>query len=159
MTLHRLSDRLFGIAHRRYAAPYMTVVRPVSEWTLPAGYSLDAATGNIRDGDGVVLDNPSAYQATATVPIVPGVAHTGTDILPADITPDDVVMVAVRHDDVATVRSALYVVYQGETYDVVDSARLSDAATSKVPAHVTLHRRRDDKRTTWSQWDRRWTGQ
>lgn len=157
--LSRLSDRLWGIAHRRYAAPELTVVRPVSEWTLPAGYSLDTATGNIRDEAGVVLANPSAYMATVTVPIVPGVAHQGTDILPADITPDDVVMVAVRYDDVTAVRSALYVIYQGETYDVVDSARLSDAQTSRMPAHVTLHRRRDDKRSTWSQWDRRWAGQ
>lgn len=157
--LSRLSDRLWGIAHRRYAAPYMTAVRPVSEWTLPAGYSLDDATGNIRNEAGAVLANPSAYMATTTVPIVPGVAHQGTDILPADITPDDVVMVAVRYDDVTAVRSALYVIYQGETYDVVDSARLSDAQASQMPAHVTLHRRRDDKRSTWSQWDRRWTGQ
>ena len=157
--LHRLSDRLWEIAHRRYAAPELTVVRPVSEWTLPAGYSLDAATGNIRNEAGVVLANPSAYMATVVVPIVPGVTHVGTDILPADVTPDDVVTVAVRYSDVMTVRSALYVIYQGETYDVVDSARLSDAQTSRMPAHVTLHRRRDDKRTTWSQWDRRWTGQ
>lgn len=157
--LSRLSDRLWGIAHRRYAAPVLTVVRPVSEWTLPAGYSLDAATGNIRNGAGQVLNNPSAYMATVTVPIVPGVAHQGTDILPADITPDDVVTVAVRYSDVTAVRSAPYVIYQGESYDVVDTARLSEAQTSKVPAHVTLHRRRDDKRSTWSQWDRRWTGQ
>lgn len=159
MTLHRLSDRLWGIAHRRYAAPELTVVQPVSEWTLPAGYSLDSATGNIRNGAGAVIDNPTPYMATVTVPIVPGMAHHGTDILPADITPDDVVTVAVRYDDVATVRAALYVIYQGEHYDVVDSARLSETATSRMPAHVTLHRRRDDKRSTWSQWDRRWTGQ
>lgn len=157
--LSRLSDRLWEIAHRRYAAPQLTVVRPVSEWTLPAGYSLDDATGNIRNEAGAVLSNPSAYMTTVTVPVVPGLAHIGTDILPADITPDDVVMVAVRYGDVATVRTAQYVIYQGETYDVVDSARLSEAQTGRMPAHVTLHRRRDDKRSTWSQWDRRWTGQ
>ena len=157
--IHRLSDRIWGIAHRRYAEPQMTVVRPVSEWTLPAGYSLDTATGNIRNEAGAVLSNPSAYMATATVPVVPGVAHQGTNILPADITPDDVVMVAVRYSDLVTVRAALYVIYQGETYDVVDSARLSELSTGRMPAHVTLHRRRDDKRSTWSQWDRRWSGQ
>lgn len=157
--LSRLSDRLWGIAHRRHGAPELTVVKPVGEWTLPAGYSLDSATGNIRNEAGQVLSNPSAYMATTIVPIVPGVVHTGTDILPADITPDDVVVVAVRYSDVTAVRSALYVIYQSETYDVVDSARLSDAQTGRMPAHVTLHRRRDDKRSTWSQWDRRWTGQ
>lgn len=155
----RLSSRLWGIAHRRSAEPTMTVVLPVAQWTLPAGYSLDPATGNIRDEAGVVLSNPSAYQATMVVRVVPrGAAHSGTTIMPADITPDEVVEVAVHYADIAAVRSAQYVVWQGETYDVVDTARLTETA-SRLPAVVTLHRRRDDKRATWSQWDRRWNGQ
>lgn len=160
MMLNRLSHRLWGIANKRYGEPYMTVVRPVAEWTLPAGYSLDEATGNIRNEAGEALANPSTYMATATVPVVPaGSVHAGTDILPADITPDETVLVAVAYSDVATVRAGLYVIYQGRTYDVVDSARLNDAQASQMPAHVTLHRRRDDERSTWSEWDRRWNGQ
>lgn len=158
--LQRMADRLWGIAWSRWGKPTMTVVRPTTLWNLPAGYSLDSATGNVRDGAGVVMADPSAYIASTTVAVVPAAAqHNGTEIMPADITPDDVVVVRVRYSDLAAVRAAQWVEYGGERYDVVDDARSVQTTDSHLAATVTLHRRRDDKRTTWSQWDRRWMGQ
>ena len=145
----------------------MTIVHPVSLWNLPAGYSLDAATGNIRNGAGDVLANPAAYVSSTTVGLVPAKAqHSGTGIMPADSTPDDVVRVRIRYRDLVAVRAAQYVVYGDEKYDVVGSASSptgsatgSPTGVSRLTVVVTLHRRRDDQRSTWSQWDRRWNGQ
>lgn len=160
MNLQRLIDHAWVNAHARWGRPTMTIVHPVSRWNLPAGYSLDAATGNIRNGAGDVLANPAAYVSSTSVGVVPAKAqHQGTGIMPADSTPDDVVQVRIRFSDLAAVRAAQYVVYGGEKYDVVDDARLGHPANSRLTAVVTLHRRRDDQRATWSQWDRRWNGQ
>ncbi len=160
MNLQRLIDHAWVNAHARWGRPTMTIVHPVSMWNLPAGYSLDAATGNIRDDAGVALANPAAFVSSTTVGLVPAKAqHSGTGIMPADSTPDDVVRVRIRYRDLAAVRAAQYVVYGGEKYDVVDDARLGHPVNSRLTAVVTLHRRRDDQRSTWSQWDRRWNGQ
>ena len=160
MNLQRLIDHAWVNAHARWGRPTMTIVHPVSLWNLPAGYSLDAATGNIRNAAGDVLANPAAYVSSTTVGLVPAKAqHSGTGIMPADSTPDDVVRVRIRYSDLAVVRAAQYVEYGGEKYDVVDDARMGHPANSRLTVVVTLHRRRDNQRSTWSQWDRRWNGQ
>ena len=138
----------------------MTLVKPTSEWDLPAGYTLDPATGNIRDGSGVVMDNPSAYMTTETIGVVPGDhAVLGTTNMAIDLPPDETTVVKVKYSDLTALRAAQYVILDGETYDVVSTSRSRQVAGNMMPADVILKRRRDDKRTTWSQWDRRWSGQ
>lgn len=158
--IQRTTNRLWGIAWRRWGKPTMTLVKPTTQWNLPAGYSLDPNTGNIRDEDGVVLANPSSYMTTQSIGVVPGDhAVIGTSNVAIDVPPDDMTVVKVRYSDLPAVREAQYVILDGENYDVVSDARSRQIAGNTIPADVILKRRRDDKRSTWSQWDRRWMGQ
>lgn len=70
-TLSQLGPRIFRHANRRYGKPYMLVVRPLTQWALPAGFAYDATVDAIANGGGTILPNPEDYWVTDAVYIVP----------------------------------------------------------------------------------------
>lgn len=78
MSLPQFIPRIFRQAHRRYGRPTMTVVRPVTAWSLPAGFTYDADLDVVSNSGGTVLRNVSDYWVSDLVYIVP-VRHSMED--------------------------------------------------------------------------------
>lgn len=70
-TLAQMTKRIFRHAWLRYGQPTMLVVRPLSDWTLPAGFAYDQTVDCIRNNAGVVIRNPEDYWVTDLVYILP----------------------------------------------------------------------------------------
>lgn len=70
-TLRHLAGHIFRHANRRFGQPYIQAVRPVTAWSLPAGFSYDRDVDAVTNVTGTVLPNPESYWLTDTVYIVP----------------------------------------------------------------------------------------
>ena len=143
MTLSASISRIFGRAHRAFGSPTMQVARPVSQWTLPAGYSYDATTDTLKDGAGAVVRSYTSYIVYDTVNFLP--AGTGRDqraLVAAGIVPAGETVIYTLPADVTTLRAAYGVVLDGQWYDVAEVAQgpAGQGATGAYAA-VTLRRR------------------
>lgn len=72
MRLAQRVERLFNIAWNKQGRPTIKVIRPVSEWELPNGYTYDESADVIRDDSDAIVSDPSAYQTYDTVPVMSG---------------------------------------------------------------------------------------
>lgn len=120
----------------------MAVIRPVSQWSLPAGYAYDESVDAVVYGDtGDVLPNPEEYWASDYIYIVP--ARAAADVralVAAGIVPEGTTEVFILADDAEMVRQGHAVEIDGQWYDVV-SVDHSPAGMGGIWARVTLRRR------------------
>ena len=120
-TLGQLVPRIFGRAWQRYGQPIMRVVRPLAQWTLPAGFAYNATVDAVTDAVGVVLPNPEAYWATDDVYLVPtGGTAEARALAAIGVLPTGTISVYVLPADAATVRAAHAVEVDGAWYDVAE---------------------------------------
>jgi hypothetical protein len=97
----------------------MTAVRPVSGWSLPAGFAYDANLDRITNASHVVLPNPEAYWVTDSVDVVPSVPNRDLRaMMAAGLVPAGTVELGILSDDATTVRNAHAVQYAGEWFNV-----------------------------------------
>lgn len=143
--MSRLSTRvkrMFQRTWRAFEKPTLTVVRPVSYWSLPSGWSYNEELDAVVDGSGTVLPNPEDYWASETVYIVPlGETADLLNMMAAGLVPSGTVDVLIMQQDVATVREAHAVQISGDWYDVVEVAETPVGHVSGVWARVRLQRR------------------
>lgn len=133
--------KIFNRAWRRYGKPVATVVRPISEWNLPAGFAYDPTYDRIVDVDTVPLNNPEAYWVTDSVYIVPN-AYSGDLklMIAVGAVPAGTTEFGVLSTDLDTIQNAHAVQIDGDWYDVVDTAH-SPIGTDGTWALVRVTRR------------------
>lgn len=136
--------RIFRLAWERYGKPTISVVPPLADWTLPAGYAYDASLDGIVTGGGAVLTSlyaMSGYFATTEVNIVP--THPSGDtrsLMAAGIIPDGQIEVLVLATDLPTMRAAFAVQVGGLWYNL-PKVQPEPIGTTDVWARVRLERR------------------
>ncbi len=144
-TLAQMIPRIFRQAWRRYGQPFMTVVRPFSDWDLPVGFAYNDELDVIQNAAGIVLPNPEDYWVTDMVYIVPA-RQTGEAraLMVAGLVPAGTVDVFVLATDLPAVRAAHAVEIDGDWYDVVNVGMEPvgvGGATTAVWGRVTVQRR------------------
>jgi len=142
-TLAQMIPRMFWQAWRRYGQPLMTVVRPLGDWNLPAGFAYNAELDVIQDAAGTVLPNPEDYWATDLVYIVPA-RQTGETrmLMVAGLVPAGTVDVFVLAADLPAVRAAHAVEIDGDWYDMVNvGMEPVGVGSGAVWGRVTVQRR------------------
>lgn len=137
-------QRIFARAWRAYGRPAMAAVRPIAQWSLPAGFSYDTARDAIADSAGTVLLNWEAYwEPVDYIYIVP--ADTTADLramAAAGVVPSGLMDVYILAADAATVEASHAIQIQGDWYDVVEVSH-GPAGTADLGswAQVRLQRR------------------
>src|SRR5512135_1798092 len=122
-TLAQMTKRIFRHAWLRYGQPTMEVVRPMSAWTLPAGFAYDQDVDCIRNGAGVVLRNPEDYWVSDIVYILPNKSERMGSIaelqqmLVAGVVTAGTIGVWVYGTDIAKVKAAHAVKLFDEWYE------------------------------------------
>lgn len=124
MSLAQYASRIFRHANRRYGEPYLTAVRPLADWSLPAGYAYDAHVDAIRNAAGYILTEPQAYWTTDTVYIVPtrssaeDASAEAFALLAGGVAPGGFTEVWVRQSDITTLRAAHALLLDKRWYDI-----------------------------------------
>lgn len=136
---------IFRKAWLAYGKPTISVVPPLSSWSLPAGYAYDSSVDAIQTTGGATLndlDVLSEYYATSTVYIVPSGNTADLDVLvAAGIVPSGSVEVYILQADVATVNQAFAVQVNGQWYTVREAGRGPVGHSAGIWAKVLLERR------------------
>lgn len=144
MTLATRVSKIFVRAWQRYGEPAFAVVPPLSEWSLPVGYTSSLQHDGIETTAGDVftdLEVLSGYFATELVYIVPTRAADDTrTMVAAGILPDGTIEVLILSGDIATVRAAFAVKLNDMWFNVM-SVAAEPSGTSDVWARVRLERR------------------
>jgi hypothetical protein len=144
MTLASRVRAVFRRAWQRYGKPTMTIVPPLADWSLPAGYSFDPSRDGIVTGGGATLtdlDALSEYYAAGVVYIVPLQASDDLRAMrSAGIAPDGQIEVYVLAADIPTVQAAFAVQVGGLWFNVVSPA-VEPSGAADIWARVRLERR------------------
>ena len=136
-----LVPRIFRQAWERYGKPALWAIRPLADWSLPAGFAYDRSVDAITDAAGTVLPNPESYWAGDYVYIVPiGQTADLRAMVAAGVVPSGMVDVKVLSADLATVRAAHAVQINGDWYDVLEVAQ-APVGVAGVWGTVRLRRR------------------
>lgn len=75
------SKRMFDRVWREQGGLTLTVVRPMAQWSLPAGYAYQEEEDLIRDNSGNVVTNYAALWTTTTVNYIPAALSEMTQTL------------------------------------------------------------------------------
>lgn len=124
-TLAQRVTRVFRRAWLAYGKPAVTVVRPVTAWTLPAGYAYDANLDRIANAQHYILPNPESYWVTDSVDVIPNKPSQDLRMLmAAGLVPVGTIELGLLSTDAATLEAAHAVQYDGHWYNVaaVESA-------------------------------------
>lgn len=143
LPLAHMIPKIFRKAWLRYGRPMMWAVRPVADWSLPAGFAYDSETDMIQNGAGLVLTNVEDYWAGGYIYIVPMGRSGDLDVLvAAGIVPEGTVDVYILRDDAPTVKVAHSIEIDGDWYDVLEVAHAPvGIGDSALWARVRLRRR------------------
>ena len=147
MSLTTRVNAIFRKAWRRYGRPTMSVVPPLSAWSLPAGYTFDASRDGIVTSGGATLTDLDAFEASGyfefgTVYIVPTGQKPDLDaMIAAGIAPSGQVEVWILQSDVDTVNAAFAVEIMGDWFNVIEAGRAPVGHGAGVWARVRLERR------------------
>lgn len=129
--------RGFRAAQIRLGARSMSVIGPISTWTLPTGYSYKKSTDRIQNASGTVLEPGVTHYGgvTTSVNYVPtAVSQELRQLITAGLIPDGTIDVMVAAGDVATVRAAWAVTIGSNTYRVgsISEMPYGDADVARV---------------------------
>ena len=123
MSLATRIPKIFRRAWLAYGQPQMAAVKPIADWTLPAGFSYDDELDVIRNAAGAVITNPEDYWAMDYLNIVPTRRSADLQMLiAAGEVPAGSVDVYILSADIETVRDAHSVEIDGDWYDVGEAA-------------------------------------
>lgn len=118
-TLTQRVARMFYRAWNAYGQPTATVVRPLADWNLPAGFSYDERLDRITNSSQAVIRNPEDYWVTDTVYIVPNQnPNELRSLMAAGLVPAGTIEIGVMEADAATIENAHAVQVNGQWYDV-----------------------------------------
>jgi hypothetical protein len=133
--------KIFNRAWRRYGQPTATVVRPISEWNLPPGYSYNDDYDRIMDTDGYILTGELEYWVTDTVYIVPN-DHSAAlrTMIAVGAVPSGSTEFGILTTDLSKIENAHAIQIDGDWHDVVDMAH-SPIGTSGTWALIRVKRR------------------
>lgn len=129
--------RGFRAAQLRLGARTMSVIGPISGWTLPTGYTYQRATDRIQNATGTVL-TPSATHysgVTTSVSYVPtAVSQELRQLVTAGIVPDGTIDVMIPAANVAAVRAAWAVQIGSNFYRVgsISEMPYGDADVARI---------------------------
>lgn len=114
--------------------PVLTVIGPVSTWTLPTGYSYSAADDTLLDSSGAVVSTPSTYYASTTVNAVPARNKGRTlELVAGGVAEDGGTAYAILATDAAALRAAWGVLdAAGVLYRVREVEDVVPGATARV---------------------------
>lgn len=129
--------RGFRAAQLRLGARTMSVIGPISSWTLPTGYSYRKSADRIMNAANTVL-TPSATEygaATTSVSYVPtAVSQELRQLITAGVIPDGTIDVMIPAANVAAVRAAWAVKIGSNFYRVgsISEMPYGDADVARV---------------------------
>lgn len=122
-TLNAMVKAVFKKAHDRYGKPVMWVAAPVTDWSLPAGFTYDSEFDVVQSAAGVVLENVMDYVAGGYINIVPIRRTADLEVLiAAGVVPGGSVDVYILSADTETVKAAHSIEIDGDWYDMREVA-------------------------------------
>lgn len=129
--------RGFRLAQIRLGARTMSVIGPMSSWTLPTGYSYRKGADRIMNNAGTVLEPGVTHYGgvTTSVNYVPtAVSQELRQLITAGVIPDGTIDVMVAAGDVVAVRAAWAVQIGGNMYRVgsISESPYGDADVARV---------------------------
>ncbi len=134
--------RGFRLAQIRLGARTMSVIGPISTWTLPTGYTYRKSADRIMNSAGQVLEPGITHYggATTSVNYVPtAVSQELRQLITAGLIPDGTIDVMIAAADVAAVRAA-WAIQIGSSFYRVGSISEMPYGDADV-ARIRLERR------------------
>lgn len=118
-TLAQRVARVFYTAWLAYGSPQATVVKPISDWALPDGFSYDGRLDRIANASRVTLPNPQDYWVTEMAYIVPNQnPQELRSLIAAGLVPAGTIEVGIQEADATLFETAHAVQVSGQWYDV-----------------------------------------
>lgn len=133
---------MYRAAHRIAGKPVLSIIPPISEWTLAAGVTYDAYRDVFINGSGVPVSASWADQPVTIADYLPDKAMTGLQFGLTGITTDDTTNIALLWDEdvEAAVRAAWGISIDGVLYRVSNVDRSPQGVTPAYLLQVALKR-------------------
>lgn len=133
---------MFRAAHRVAGRPCLSIIPPVSQWSLPSGVTYDAYRDQFINGSGVPVTVPWTDQAVTIADYLPDRAMTGLTFGMTGITTEDTTNVALlwNEETEAALRAAWGISISGALYRISSIDLAPQGVTPAYLLQVALKR-------------------
>lgn len=142
-------ERIFSTAWNKMGRPQIKIIRPVSEWHLPDGYTYDESVDVLRDENDAVVSDSMRYAVGDIIPVMSGgIEFTmrgqqdqNVAMTAAGLTANNIVVMRTMPRYESIIRAGFAAEVDGELYNINGVNVVPEGAKPPLWINITLKSR------------------